>query len=71
MLVPAGTLVLHRDCCTVDIDLVHSRVRGRVSGTGAPLNSVTPRDFGCVREQQDHRSDQRTNPAPPALTSPQ
>ena len=24
MLVPAGTLVLHRDCCTVDIDLGYS-----------------------------------------------
>jgi len=24
MLVPAGTLVLHRGCCTVDIDLAYS-----------------------------------------------
>ena len=27
--------------------------------------------MGRVRDLQDHRSDQRTNRAPPALTSPQ
>jgi len=58
MLVPAGTPVLHRDCCTVDIDLAHSRIRGRVSGTSAPLISVTPMDYDRSRTRPA-RSPQR------------
>jgi len=55
---PGRNSVLHRDCCTVEIDLVHSRVRGRVSGTGAPLITVTPVDYDGSRTRRA-RSPQR------------